>query len=185
VRLHDIAADVVRRTLEAAPAPGGGRVLCVDGPAGSGKTTLAEAVAVSAPPDLSTRVVHMDDLYPGWDGLEDGVARVGRALVRPLAWAEPGGYRRYDWHEGREAEWVEVAPVDLMVLEGVGSGALAHAEHVSLLVWVDAPPDVRRARWQVREGGTEHLAAWAAAEDEHHARNRTLERADLEVSGDW
>ena len=190
----DVVVEVVRRTLEAAPTPGGGRLLCIDGPAGSGKTTLAAAVAAHVPAGLSTGVVHLDDVYPGWDGLEEGVARAGRLLVGPYARGEAGRYRRYDWFDRREAEWVEVEPVDLLVLEGVGAGAATHADHITTLVWLEAPRGERLERGLARDAaalGTPEpdaelrarWAQWSHDEDTHHERNRTRERADLVVAG--
>lgn len=160
---------------------GEGRLLCIDGPAGSGKTSLAAAVAALAP---GTRVVHMDDLYDGWDGLP----RVGdqlASLLGPLAHDADGRYRRYDWVRGEYAEWVAVAPAPLLVLEGVGSGTRAHAPLATLTAWVSAPEALRLERGLARDG--QGLQAqwqqWSRDEDEHFAREAVAERADVVVDG--
>lgn len=172
-----------RATVEVAlsrPATlGEGRLVCVDGPAGSGKTTLATAVFETFP---GCRVVHMDDLYEGWSGLP----RVGvqlDSLLRPLAAGTPGSYRRYDWEAGRYAETVVVDPVDLLVLEGVGSGSLAHADLTTVLVWVSAPEDLRLDRGLARDGTAyePQWRRWLVDEQSHFERERTRERADLVV----
>ena len=192
--LRATAEDVVRRTLAAPATLGAGRLLAIDGPAGSGKTTLAAAVVDAVPPGVSAQVVHLDDVYPGWGGLLEGVDRVTRRVVGPLARDEPGGYRRYDWLTEQEAEWHEVAPVDLLVLEGVGAGCSGYAEHISTLVWVEAPHDVRLARGVERDvelyglhRDRERLEArwrtWMADERALHDRDRTRERADVVVEG--
>lgn len=192
--LKQTAEDVVRRTLAAPATLGRGRLLCIDGPAGSGKSTLAAAVVGAVPPGVTTALVHLDDVYPGWSGLDAGVDRVGRLLVAPLARGEAGGYRRYDWVAGREAEWHDVSPTDLLVLEGVGSGSADYAAHTTTLVWVEAPRDVRLARGLERDIELHGLhedrdrlrarwAAWSADEDALHARHRTRERADVVVEG--
>lgn len=192
--LRERAEDVVRRTLAAPASLGRGRLLCIDGPAGSGKTTLAAAVVDALPPEVSVQVVHLDDVYPGWSGLAEGVDRVARLLVAPLARAEAGGYRRYDWVAGQEAEWHDVSPADLLVLEGVGAGSADFATHITTLVWVEAPRDVRLARGLERDielhgldGDCDLLRArwqaWSADEDALHARQRTRERADVVVEG--
>ncbi len=41
-------------------------VIAVDGPAGAGKTTLATNLALALSQDLKVQVIHMDDLYDGW-----------------------------------------------------------------------------------------------------------------------
>ena len=42
-------------------------VIAVDGPAGAGKTTLATNLALALAQDLRVEIIHMDDLYGGWD----------------------------------------------------------------------------------------------------------------------
>lgn len=165
--------------LDRSPTLGGGRLLCIDGPAGSGKTTLAAAVFETYP---GCRVVHMDDLYEGWSGLPHVEAQLA-SLLRPLAVGAPGSYRRYDWDAGRYAETVVVDPVDLLVLEGVGSGALGHADLVTALVWMSAPEALRLERGLARDGAAyEPLwRQWQRDEAAHFAEQRTRERADLVV----
>lgn len=157
---------------------GPGRLICIDGPAGSGKTTLATTLAemTQAP------VVHMDDLYAGWDGLEAGIAQF-HTILPPLASGAAGSYRRYDWHRGDYAEEVLVPPAPLLVIEGVGSGAAAYDDLRTALAWVDAPADQRKERGLGRDGDTfaPHWDAWAAAEAEHFATNGTQARADIVV----
>lgn len=156
---------------------GSGRLVCVDGPAGAGKSTLAAEIASREP---ASHVVHMDDLYEGWRGLPAVDAQL-EGLLRPLAAGETGHYRRYDWHAGRFAETVEVEPVGLLVVEGVGSGSRCVADLVTVLTWVDAPYDVRMRRGIERDGDdfAPYWEAWAAAEAEHFAREDTRARADL------
>lgn len=180
--LEAAAREAVARCLAAPPTLGAGRLLCVDGPSGSGKTTFARAVRRAVPEGTSVRVVHLDALYPGWDGLAEGVERVARDLLAPLATGRPGGYRRHDWHQGRDAEWVAVQPVDLLVLDGVGAGGDASASPwVTLLVWVEAARDVRTGRALERDGlATEGLLrAWWRQEDAWFAEHGTRDRADL------
>lgn len=162
------------------PRLGTGRLVCIDGPAGSGKTTLAAALAERH----DAQVVHLDELLAGWTG---GLPRVVAALVgdvlAPLAAGRPAAYHRYDWHAGRFAEWVPVPASDLLVVEGVASGSAAVAPYLSALVWMDAPRDLRMARGITRDGEAfaPHWETWAAMEAEHFARERTRQRADLVI----
>ena len=166
--------------LPATPTPPTTRVLAIDGPGGSGKTTLAGAVA-----DLAGgRVVHMDDLYDGWSGLERVDAQLD-CLLAPMAAGGAGRYRRFDWHANAFAETVVVEPVDLLVVEGVGSGALDTADLLTALVWVEVPPDLALRRGVERDGEQlrEQWNDWQRQEARHFARQHTRERADLLVDG--
>lgn len=162
------------------------RLVCVDGPAGSGKTTLADALLDLADAEgLSTWLVHCDDVLRGWDGLDDLGPRLHREVVQPLCTGTAGAYQRYDWHTARTAETRTVPPSDLVVLEGVGSGHPAYADLVAALVWVEAPPATRRARGLARDGEelAPHWDAFVPAEERLHARERTRARADVVVDG--
>ncbi len=167
--------------LDRSPTLGSGRLVCLDGPAGSGKTTWAAGIAMLAP---NARVVHMDDLYAGWSGLP-GVDAQLEDLLLPLAEDRPGSYRRYDWLAGEFAERVVVDPAPLLVVEGVGCGAARFAPLVTVLAWVEAPEDVRMERGIARDGDAfaPHWEQWAADEDVMFAHERTRERADVHIDG--
>lgn len=172
----------VRRKARCGPVT----VVVVDGPAGSGKTTLAAAIAKAAQErEVSCAVVHMDDLYAGWAGLREGGAAV-TALLKDLAAGRPAGYRRFDWSAGRYAENVRVRPTDVLVVEGVGSARTEHLELVSVLVWVEEPDAAERLRRGLARDGVAaepHWRRWMADEAELFAEVGTRERADLAVDG--
>jgi hypothetical protein len=173
------AVRVVQHALSRPPTLGAARLVCVDGPAGSGKTTLAAAVADRT----AAQVVHLDDLYGGWDGLLWVAERVER-LLRPLAGGWGGAWQRY-WHTGRFAEWHRVRPGGLLVLEGVGSGSRSWADLTTTLVHVEAPRSLRLRRGLERDGieQAEHWRRFMVQEDLVLARERTRARADLVLSG--
>jgi dephospho-CoA kinase len=162
------------------PTLGEGRLVCVDGPAGSGKTTLAAELA-----ELSgALVLHMDDMFEGWGGLPHITDQL-ETVLEPLSSGRSGSYRRWDWLGDDWAETVLVAPVPLLVLEGVGSGAARFAPLITVLVWVEVPYDLRMSRGLERGGVgvAEHWRQWAVDEQELFARERTLERADVRLDG--
>ena len=144
----EVAALLLELTRARPATLGAGRLLCIDGPAGAGKTTLAEAVLDLEP---EARAVHVDDLLDGWRGLSTVAVSVD-ALLRPLARGQVGTSRRYDWDRGAWAETVSVDPVPLLVLEGCGAGSRAYADLATLIVWVAAPADLRVARGVERDG---------------------------------
>ena len=193
--VDDLAADIVVSVLARPPRLGRTRLVCVDGPAGAGKTTLAAALdrcfrdALRRPGEpagrTQVRTLHMDNVFQGWDGLAAGMETVAKSVVDPLRTGVPGRYRRYDWHRERLAEERVVDPVDVLVVEGVGSGGSAYDDAVSCLVWVDLPFDARLQRGLARDGEhmRDHWLAWQREEEEMFARERTQERADLVVDG--
>ena len=184
-----VAADVIASALTRAPTLGRGRLVCVDGPAGSGKTTLGAALRRTArnllPADREVALIHMDNVYAGWAGLERGMATVATSVVEPLRHGRPGRYRRFDWHTMAFAEEHVVNPVDVLVIEGVGSGGAAYDDAITCLVWVETPADVRLDRGLARDGERlrEHWMRWCDAEEAMFARERTRKRADVVVDG--
>ena len=168
----DSAAIERVRALAASAGP----VLAIDGRSGAGKSTLAGA--------LRAPVVSLEDLYGGWDGLRPGIDRLVREVLEPLRAGRTALVPRYDWRARRWLEpWALKRP-PLLVVEGVGAGALAAAPYVGALVWVEASAAARRARALARDGAVyddEHWARWALQEDEYVASDRPAERADLTV----
>lgn len=179
------AAAVVPLLLSRAARLGPVRVVAVDGPAGSGKTTLAAALAERcAVAGRTAQVVHMDDLYAGWSGLEGDLwPRLAAQVLEPMRRGRPGRFQRYDWVDDRFADWVDVPVADVLVLEGCGSGRRAGARDVGLLVWVEADPATRLARGLDRDGAAarEHWERWMRDEAAHYAREGTPGRADVRV----
>lgn len=174
---------VARRVLDhvaTRPATlGGGWLVCVDGPAGSGKTTLAGQLQAAAG---GAAVLHTDDLLEGWDGLAS-LADTLTGVVRPLASGRPASWRRWDWLADAWAERHTIVPTRLLVVEGVGSWAPAFADLVTALVWVEADPESRLARGLERDGEQmrDRWLQWSRDEDRLHARLRTRAHADLVV----
>ena len=175
-----VAALVVALASSRPATLGPGRLVCVDGPAGSGKTTLGAEIAALT----GAHVVHGDDLMEGWAGFAT-VSRQLTGLVRALAAGRPGSYEVYDWHQGRFDGTVTVPPAPWLVVEGVGSGDPAIAAYVTTLVWVEVGDDLRLARGLARDGAhmEPHWREFMGSERALFDRHRTQERADVLVDG--
>jgi uridine kinase len=175
-------ADVVLALASARPPTlDGGRLVCVDGPAGSGKTTLAAALAEKT----GAQVVNTDALMEGWGGFDTVTAQLG-GIVEALAEGRPGEYHEYLWGQGRfDDATTTVAPAPWLVVEGVGSGEPAVARWVTVLVWVEVDDDLRLARGLERDGAHNEpeWRQFMPAERVVFARDRTRERADVLVDG--
>jgi len=163
------------------PAPARPYVIGIDGPSGGGKTALSGVLAASLG---DAPVVHLDDLYPGWDGLDAVVPRLVAWVLRPVREGGLARWRRWDWVHGRYAEWHASAPAPVLVVEGAGCGARACGPYLDLLIWVEAPEAVRYARAVARDGTgyRPHWRRWAAAERTHFRREDTRARADVVVA---
>ncbi|MCS5733076.1 nucleoside/nucleotide kinase family protein [Herbiconiux daphne] len=127
-------------------------VILIDGPSGSGKTDLASRLRDGWVGDDRPTVVHLDDIYPGWDGLDAASEAVTEHLLLPLRAGRPGRWRRHDWQTGRPAEWHGVDPRHPLVIEGCGALSRANAALADLSIWVEADDAVRKARALQRDG---------------------------------
>lgn len=176
--------DLAERARSAPARLGPVRLVCIDGPAGAGKTTLAAQLAAELS-GLDVRVLHMDDLYEGWAGLEGGFPLLDRDVLTPLSQGRPGSYRRYDWERAERAERVDVPVPEVLVVEGCGSAPRALGDRAVLIVFVEAPPDLRLARGLARDGDAQRpqWVRWMAEEAGYFTGEATRDRADVVVDG--
>jgi len=125
------------------------RVVLVDGAAGSGKTTLAARIAGAVP---RAQLLALDDLYPGWDGLDAAARTVALQVLRPYRDGGLPRYRRWDWGIGAHAEPRILDRDRPLVVEGCGAFGAGAAELADLRVWVETAGDERRRRLLERDG---------------------------------
>ena len=176
------AATLILSLASARPATlGAGRLVCVDGPAGSGKTTLGAELAEPhrCPADPRRR----PDGRLARPRRRSAASSTG--VVEALAAGRAGSYEHFDWLADRYDRTVEVPPAPWLVVEGVGSGAAALAAYITVLVWVEVDDDLRLARGLERDG-EEQGELWRQFmldERELFARDRIRERADVVVDG--
>lgn len=172
--------EQVLAALPAEPTLATGHLVLVDGLAGSGKTTLATALATRT----GATVLHTDDLLEGWSGLP-GLAATLERVLRPLARGPSTTVRRWDWHAGRFGPETVLSPGPLLVVEGVGASVGTHRDLAGVRVFVDANAATRRERWLARDGAEAagHIEAWQRAEDALHEMAGTAGRADLRFRG--
>jgi uridine kinase len=177
------AAGLAAAVRAAPPQLGSTRLVCIDGPAGSGKTTLAGRLAAALGDDAA--VVHMDDIYAGWT-LTGAAARLAAGVLGPLSAGRPGAYHRYDWIAAWFDDDATPVPVaQVLIVEGCGSCPRLIDPWATLRIWVEAPASLRLARGLARDG--EELAAhwrrWQREERALFEAEDTRARADLRVDG--
>ena len=130
-------------------------VVTIDGYSGAGKSTLAAALASLLP---GWQVLHLDDWYPGWDGLAAG-ARIARRIAADLRRGRSSSYEAWDWENDATAETTRV-PLAPTIIEGCG----AIEAEADLAIWIADPgEDERRSRALARDGQTyaPHWRRWA------------------------
>lgn len=176
-------AERILRAIDAAPVPC--PTVLIDGRSGAGKSTLAELVLIALAAARPARLVALEDIYPGWDGLAAGADRVYRGILLPRAQGQEGRWRRWDWVRDADAEEHTVPADQSLIVEGCGALTRETAPLAEVTVWVESPATSRKTRALTRDGDTfaPHWERWAAQEDAHIARNdpRGLARVVVEV----
>ena len=165
----------------------------IDGCGGAGKSTLARALAGLVP---AATVVELDDFYrPSGERASRGDGEVGgdfdwrrarNQVLVPLAGDRPARYQRYDWGEDRLAEWHEIQPGGVVILEGNYATRSDLCGFYDFTIWVEAPRDVRLARGLERGGEntlSRWLEDWMPEEDRYIAAEDPAGRVDLVVDG--
>jgi len=161
-----VVVDLLTRAQEA--RVGQDRVvLLIDGRSGSGKTTLARRLVAAWPVDRlgPVQLVHLDDVYPGWHGLE-AASRVVESTI--LAAADPG-WTTWDWEAGVPGERRTLDPAVSLVVEGAGALTRASSALATLRVWLELDDETRRVRALRRDGATYEpwWDVWAEQEERH------------------
>jgi uridine kinase len=157
-------------------------IIAIDGPAGAGKTTLAEHLSAALSLKYKVTVIHMDDLYNGWTNAFDhhltdsllaiaNTHRLGKAI----------SLSRYNWSKG-EFSAAEVLPAaDLLILEGVGSSQRAVREFLTSSIWIDIDPSKGLQRVLARDGEaiSDEMQMWLLLQEKHFHLEESEKSADF------
>lgn len=131
----------------------------IDGPSGSGKTWLSEYLRSTWPVGRNVVVVHMDDLYRGWNGLLAASDLVAFTLLPDRAQGKDIHWQRWDWAQGTLAEWNTVAHTSDLILEGCGTITQRSAANASMSIWINADEQSRK-KWALSRGGDDFDQHW-------------------------
>ncbi len=191
-QLQSHALAIVNQILELEelkPTP----IVAIDGRAASGKTTLAKLVseAYFASNRSILRIVHMDDLYPGWEGLRAGSTYLYSEILLPLESGKPANWQIWNWETGGRGNpsepgngWRQFTPGVPLVVEGCGSISRLTRDLIDLGIWLEAPLETRKSRWTDREGAltAEYWGVWQSQEDEFYQVEQSASLADTILS---
>lgn len=146
--------------------------ILIDGRSGSGKTDLAAAMVAAWP---EAQLVRLDDLYPGWDGLEAGSRHVAEFVL-----TDAPRWQRWDWAAHRPAEWHRLDPARPIIVEGCGALSRANRAQADWGIWVELDDATRKQRALARDGDAyaPHWERWAGQEQAFIAREHPQQLAD-------
>ena len=161
-------------------------IVLIDGRAGSGKSTFAEQLQQQLFRDgeSAPRVIHMDNIFEGWDGLALGSDYMVRFILQPLARRETASWQDWSWVKNQRSSWREFSGGTPLIVEGCGSLTERSKEHADISIWLEASEEVRRERWIQRERHLEKFDFWAAQELDFYAREKSQSLADLVIKPD-
>jgi uridine kinase len=156
-------------------------IILIDGRAGSGKSTFSEALQQQLFRDgeSAPRVIHMDNIFEGWEGLSLGSDYMVRFILQPLARQETASWQDWSWVKNQRSSWREFSGGTPLIVEGCGSLTERSKEHADISIWLEASEETRRERWIQRERHLEKFDFWAAQELDFYAREKSQSLADL------
>jgi uridine kinase len=160
-------------------------IIAIDGPAGAGKTTLASTISLALSPHMSATVIHMDELYPGWQDA------LGQELTKTLTWLtschkakKPLLYSSFNWVTNEFDPPKSHTSTQLLIIEGVASAQIAIEDSLATTIWLDLDPAVGYQRVIERDGEkiSHEMKQWLVAQEQHFAADKTKERCDFLLS---
>ncbi len=160
-------------------------LLAIDGPAGAGKTTFAAKLEAELSVHSTVKVIHMDDLYNGWDNalsnpLSEILDRISTAHLAGREFV----IKKFNWHTREFDSEEKIAPTDYLIIEGVGAAQQIVRETGATTYWLDIEPEIGLQRVLDRDGA--HLEVqmrqWQVDQDKHFARDETRENCEFKLT---
>lgn len=157
-------------------------IIAIDGPAGAGKTTLAQNLKQVVAPFFSAIIVHMDDLYHGWERpfdhyFTDALTAITSSHQR----GEPYRYSKFNWGDNKFGPVEEIPHSTLLILEGVGSSHKIIRSALTTSIWLSIDPQIGLIRVIERDGATSegHMPSWLMQQEKLFIENASEECADF------
>ena len=156
---------MIDRILAAPARLGGVRLVAIDGPSGSGKSSFADQLVAELP---DAELVRTDD-FATWDDPVSWWPRLVDGVFLPLSQGRPGRYQRTEWVDGipRPGRHIDVRVPGVLLVEGVSAGRRSIRPRLSYLIWCEVPDPVERLARAVKRDGEDsrqHLTNWQAFE---------------------
>jgi uridine kinase len=166
-------------------------ITLIDGRAASGKSQFAKDLSelYFKSEKQAARVVQMDDLYPGWQGLADGSVYLLTHILSPLSQGKTASWQIWNWQENQRGAkdtvngHREFSGGTALIVEGCGSISRLSSEIADITIWIEASAEERKKRFNLRDAGKfdEYFGIWSAQEDEFYERENSKQLAQLIV----
>jgi len=157
----------------------------IDGPAGAGKTTFAAKLEAELSVDGTVRVIHMDDLYNGW---ENALSNPLAEILDRISTAHIAGrdfvIKIFNWHTMAFDREERITPTDYLIIEGVGAAQQIVRETGAITYWLDIEPEIGLQRVLDRDGAhfEAQMRQWQVDQDKHFARDETRENCEFKLT---
>ncbi|MFK0073061.1 chorismate-binding protein [Arthrobacter woluwensis] len=155
----------------------------IDGRSGAGKTTLAVELCARLRQHRTVSLFHLEDIYPGWQGLDQGIQRYLDTVLAPLSTGQDAEWTTWDWAAGTDGPLRTTPAADIVVIEGVGACAQGARELLDATIWVSGADDERKSRALARDGESyvPFWDTWAEQEERWLAADPVPESVDVTV----
>lgn len=114
-------------------------LIAIDGFGGSGKSILARDLKKYLDKIAKTTIVEIDDFHDP-DLKRKDRKRLLRQVIIPLKEGKKAKYQRYDWGTKQLAEWNEIEPNGVVIIEGLPS---MHPDlgKYDFTIWLNMPQE--------------------------------------------
>ena len=161
-----------------------GEVIAIDGPAGSGKTTLSNQLAADI---NNVEIIHVDDLYQGWSDAFSArlIASVISQILLPISEKKDFTYEIYDWRSNKFYKSKVIAKNKIYILDGVGAGQSQFRPYLSKIIWLNISDELGLSRVLQRDGAEilSPMQEFQKAQKLHFASDLTENAADFHYEG--
>ena len=160
-------------------------LLAIDGPAGAGKTTLAAELEAEFSAHSTVRVIHMDDLYNGWENaLDQQLTETLQNIVNAHLAGQVFEIKKYNWHTMQFDSAEKIVPTDFLILEGVGAAQKVVRAAGASTYWLDIQPEIGLQRVLDRDGVQieQQMRQWQIDQDKHFAEDQTRENCEFKLT---
>ena len=157
-------------------------LIAIDGPAGAGKTTLAKSLAEEISAHSTVFVIHMDDLYEGWDDpLNEDLTQRLKHLIHSHKSGNEIAFMKYNWKAMAFDDQELLLSTEVLIIEGVGAAQKIIRDEGAKTYWIDIDPEIGLQRVLLRDGlDTEpHMRVWQITQAKHFEMDRTRENCEF------